>query len=78
MSDLDLFHAIGKALYGPEWQSELARQLDVNLTTMRRWATGKFRIPPGIWASLLPLLDAKQAELTRLRPVIEDRTSASE
>ena len=77
MNDLDLFRTLGAALYGPEWQSELARQLDVNLTTMRRWATGKFTIPEGVWAELLPLIDAKQDELTRLRPVIEDRTSAS-
>lgn len=77
MTDLDLFRAIGAALYGPEWQSELARRLDVNLTTLRRWATGKFAIPAGIWADLVPLIDAKQAELTGLRPSIADRASTS-
>ena len=77
MNDLDLFRATGEALYGPEWQSELARQLDVNLTTLRRWATGKFAIPAGIWADLGPLIEAKQAEMEKLRPIVSGRASTS-
>lgn len=37
--------AIGEALYGSQWQSELARALDVNDRTVRRWASGKNALP---------------------------------
>lgn len=78
MTDLDLFRAIGEALYGPQWQSELARQLDVNLATMRRWATGKFAIPPGIWADLANMLAERQVEIAKLEPLLKERASTSQ
>lgn len=77
MTDLDLFRAIGAALYGPQWQSEFARQIGVNDRTMRRWATGAFRLPPGIWNTVLPLVEARQAELASLRSRLAERMSAS-
>ena len=35
----------GEALYGPRWQTALARALGVNARTVRRWAYGDRRIP---------------------------------
>jgi hypothetical protein len=35
-----LLRAAGEALYGPRWQSELARELGVSDRTMRRWIAG--------------------------------------
>lgn len=77
MTDLDLFRAIGAALYGPLWQSELSRRLGVNDRTMRRWASGAFHLPPGIWDSLLPLVAARQDELADLRSRLDKATSTS-
>jgi hypothetical protein len=45
----------GEALYGPRWQSELARDLAVSDRTVRRWAAGTTDPPPGIYADLLRL-----------------------
>lgn len=77
MKDLDLFCTCGEALFGPQWQSELARQLDVNLATMRRWATGKFAIPPGIWADLANMLAERQVEIAKLELLLKERASTS-
>ena len=78
MKDLELFCTCGEALFGPQWQSELARQLDVNLATMRRWATGKFAIPPGIWADLANMLAERQVEIAELEPLLKERASTSQ
>ena len=40
-----LLRAAGEALYGPLWQSELARALGVADRTMRRWVAGTSPVP---------------------------------
>lgn len=77
MNDLSLFRAIGAALYGPQWQGEMARQLNVNPTTLQRWVNGRFAIPLGIWNDLLPLVVARRAELDDLLLRLEEATSTS-
>ena len=77
MNDLDLFRAIGEALYGPLWQSEFARQIGVNDRTMRRWATGAFGLPTGIFDTVLPLVADRQDELADLRSRLDKLTSTS-
>jgi hypothetical protein len=47
-----LFTAAGRALYGPQWQSELARSLEVSDRTVRRWIKGDSEIPEGVWSDL--------------------------
>ena len=78
MSDLDLFRATGEALLGPLWQSELARQLNVSLRTMQRWAAGEFAIPPGVWADLANMLAERQVEIAELEPLLKERASTSQ
>lgn len=39
------FRARGLARYGNGWQSKLARDLDVNPRTVRRWAAGDVSVP---------------------------------
>lgn len=77
MTDLDLFRATGEALLGPLWQSELARQLNVSLRTMQRWAAGEFAIPPGVWVDLLKLLADRQDELAKLRPLLQKQVAST-
>ena len=52
----------GEALYGPRWQTELARDLGVSDRTMRRWAANKNPVPAGIYIDLLRLMQ-KRADL---------------
>lgn len=53
----------GEALYGPHWQSELARQLGVNDRTVRRWVSGATDTPPGISVDLLRLCTERAQEI---------------
>jgi hypothetical protein len=62
-----LLREAGEALYGPRWQSELARELNVTDRTMRRWAAGEFSIPEAVSAELRDILKAKGAALARVR-----------
>lgn len=43
---------IGRALYGPEWQTPLADALGVADRTVRRWVAGDSAIPDGVAAAL--------------------------
>ena len=53
----------GEALYGPQWQSALARDLDVSARTVRRWAAGSHQPPDGIYAELLRLVSHRAQTL---------------
>lgn len=56
----DTLRAAGEALYGPRWQTDLARALDVADRTMRRWAVGAHPIPATLRDELVALLRARQ------------------
>lgn len=61
-----LLRECGKALYGQQWQSALARDLQVADRTVRRWAAGEFGMPPGLCVELRQLLNQRRAELDAL------------
>lgn len=56
----------GEALFGPRWQSVLARELQVSDRTMRRWAAGTHEPPAGLWADLLRVTQERAAMLDAL------------
>lgn len=56
----------GEALYGPRWQSELARDLAVSDRTVRRWVAGTSEVPAGLWLDLLRLTQERAALLDAL------------
>ena len=78
MSDLDLFCKCSESLFGPQWQSEMARALDVNIRTVQRWASGSNDLSPWVFEKLPALLNERQAELAKLNKLVQGRTSASE
>jgi hypothetical protein len=53
----------GEALYGPRWQSDLARALGVSDRTMRRWVASD-DVPDGVWAEIRALVKARRGTLT--------------
>lgn len=61
-----LLRAAGEILYGPRWQTELARSLDVSARTMRRWASGVDDPPAGVAVDLLRLCTERVAEIDEL------------
>lgn len=73
MMSRDTLRAFGAALYGPHWQREIARALDVNERSVRRWAAGDFQPP----ATILPeLLDLARARIVELETLIRAQSDA--
>jgi predicted transcriptional regulator len=56
----------GEALYGPRWQTEVARDLGVADRTVRRWAAGTTEMPRGAYVDLLRLVTERRAVLDAL------------
>lgn len=56
----------GEALYGPQWQSPLARDLGCNVRTIQRWVAGVNEPPDGIWMDLLRLSQERAMMLDAL------------
>lgn len=56
----------GEALYGPRWQSEIARDLHVADRTVRRWAAGADDLPAGVALDLHRLCEERVAKLDDL------------
>ena len=61
---------VGSVLYGPLWQRELARHLDVTDRTMRRWASGVSRIPH-LAGELMQLLKDNNKKLIAVYRMLE-------
>lgn len=61
-----LLSQIGEALYGEQWQSPLARALDVNLRTMQRWAAGQNDPPEHLREDMIRLLHDRQQAISEL------------
>ena len=64
---MNTLQKIGEALFGPRWQSELARELGVNDRTVRRWASGETPCPETVTPKLHALISERIALLKTLR-----------
>ncbi len=63
----ELFATVGKALYGGQWRSEMARSRNVRAQVIDEWAAGKGPpIPPGVWAELRAELEARRNHIADL------------
>jgi hypothetical protein len=62
-----LLREAGVALYGPRWQTDMARDLDVADRTIRRWANGQNPMPNGLRAEIHALLTTRRMALTAVR-----------
>ena len=58
-----LLSDVGEALYGPRWQTELARDLGIADRTMRRWIAGDSEPAPGVWLDLLRITQERAMAL---------------
>ena len=70
MSDqAELFASVGKALYGRQWKSEMARNRNVRDKIVDEWAMGVGpAIPTGVWDELRAELDALRKHIGELLP----------
>lgn len=73
MDDRTLLAAIGEALYGQSWKTELARDLKVDDRSLRRWIqTGE--VPTGVWRDLTVLIADRMEVLDTLLIAIRERS----
>lgn len=67
-----LIRRAGEALYGPRWETDLARDLGVSDRTARKWDSGDQQPRPGVYTDLHRLLLERAAEIDALLPQIAD------
>lgn len=67
-----LIVAIGLALWGTRWQSDMARDLGVSDRTVRRWVAGD-HVPPGIYADLAEIARERRTDIDALLWEMEQR-----
>lgn len=67
----------GEALYGPQWQSALARDVGVSDRTVRRWAAGTNDVPAGLYLDLLRLTQERSTLLDGLAPRLRELAGTS-
>jgi hypothetical protein len=66
----------GEAIYGPNWQSPLARALDINLRTIQRWYAGGPGAPPmGMLNQLIEHCNERIAVIAQVRENIAQQLS---
>jgi hypothetical protein len=75
MKNFTLFGQLGRALFGSHWQSDLARTVNVNLRTVRRWGAGQEEPPSGVWRELEEITVTRTAELAGLVDEIRTRST---
>lgn len=68
MNNLEKMIAVGKAVYGDNWQSPISRSLNISDRTIRNFISGKSRIPADMSARLL---FAMELELIKIKTAIE-------
>ena len=66
MTDAELLAAIGAAIYGRDWVTQLAEYLGVNRRSVQRWLSGYHPVP--LWAihEIASFADMRSEELARL------------
>jgi helix-turn-helix protein len=69
----ELILAMGPALFGRNWQSELADTLGVNRKTIRRWMNGQGEPGRGVWEELSGLMESRARQLTDLHAEVVGR-----
>ena len=77
MSPESALTAIGVALYGPRWQTQLATDVGVSDRTVRRWVSGEDTPRLGVLLNLRDIMTRKREQLEKLERVIAWPTSSS-
>lgn len=55
----------GELLYGNQWQSDLARAINVDSRRIRQWLSGQRPIPAGLWLEIIELLKNNSRDTAR-------------
>ncbi len=72
----DTLKIAGEALYGPQWQTPLSRDLGVTDRTVRNWVAGCAR-PADLTDRILPLLRHRAGKLEQIIMLLEHRNNGA-
>ncbi|WP_230657759.1 helix-turn-helix domain-containing protein [Psychrobacter sp. I-STPA10] len=64
--DIELLEAIGNTLYGDQWQTNLARSLDIDSRRVRQWINKERPIPDWLAKECKILLEKNKLECEEL------------
>ena len=73
MTDEQAIREAGEALFGPRWQSDVARLLGVLNVRVRDWQAGRRPVPADVWTPLAKALKDNAKKSERLAEKIADR-----
>jgi len=65
-----LFSRAAESLWGPQYQSEAARQLGISRQSVLRYAAGRRAVPAQVIERLAALLVERESELAKLIPKV--------
>lgn len=78
MSDAEIFCRIGEAMDAGNGKGAMARDLGVRQSSVQQGASGKNRLRPGIWLSVVEVIDRRIGELGQLRDRAVDASAVKE
>lgn len=73
MDDRTLLAGVGEALFGPRWQADISRELNVADRTVRNWIADN-TVPAGVWRDLIVLLADRKDAIESLLTAVRDRS----
>lgn len=69
---IDHLVAVGKALFGDRWQTDLSKSLKLSdPRRIRQWINKERKIPAGIWKDLEQLLRERKIEIDEVLSTLE-------
>lgn len=68
-----LLSEIGPALFGDDWEGEIAREIKRSKKTIERWRDGKTRIDPRVRGMVLALIEKRRVAINALWTKIHTR-----
>ncbi|HEE9631286.1 TPA: hypothetical protein R8E83_003567 [Escherichia coli] len=71
MNNLEKMIAVGKVVYGDQWQSPLSRALGVSDRTIRNFISGRSRIPADLSLRLIVAMNTEMEKIKSAISIIE-------
>jgi hypothetical protein len=68
-----LIEQAGRALYGENWHTGLARDLEVSGGAIRNWHYERNKVPPGVWRNIAELVAERRDELAGMAQQVSAR-----